>query len=315
MIAGVVFDLLLAAMVLGVAWWVVAAHDAFAAVVGFVVLGLLLALAWVRLDAVDVALTEAAIGGGFTGAALVAAALRLRPGEAAAAGEQVPVALRQWAAGLSFLVAAAVAMLVLLLPNPPPTLAPAAGVHLEALGLGNPVTAVLLAYRAFDTLLEKVVVLLALYGVWSLAPDALWGGAARAQHEGPVGGPLALLGLALPPVGVLVAVYLLWAGASEPGGAFQGGAVLGAMGLLAMLAGLRMPPETGARAVRWVLVAGPALFMAVGLAGFVVADGFLAYPPAIAKALIIAVELVLMLSIGVLLALLVAGPAARAPRR
>ena len=39
--------------------------------------GLLLALVWVRLDAVDVALTEAAIGG-LSGILLVGAAARLR---------------------------------------------------------------------------------------------------------------------------------------------------------------------------------------------------------------------------------------------
>ena len=54
----------------------------FAAVVGFVAYGLLLALAWVRLHAVDVALTEAAIGGGLCGVLLIGAAARLRAAEA-----------------------------------------------------------------------------------------------------------------------------------------------------------------------------------------------------------------------------------------
>ena len=42
--------------------------------------------------------------------------------------------------------------------------------------LGNPVTDVLMAFRAMDTLLEKIVLLLAIVGVWSLAPDRVWGG-------------------------------------------------------------------------------------------------------------------------------------------
>ena len=50
----------------------------------FVVYGLLLSLAWVRLSAVDVALTEAAIGSGVTGMLLLGAAARLRPAEASA---------------------------------------------------------------------------------------------------------------------------------------------------------------------------------------------------------------------------------------
>ena len=48
------------------------------AVVGYIVYGLLLALVWVRLFALDVALTEAAIGGGVTGVLLISAAVRLR---------------------------------------------------------------------------------------------------------------------------------------------------------------------------------------------------------------------------------------------
>ena len=42
-----------------------------------------------------------------------------------------------------------------------PSLAPQAIQHLPETSLGNPVTAVLIAYRAFDTMLEKVVLVLA----------------------------------------------------------------------------------------------------------------------------------------------------------
>jgi uncharacterized MnhB-related membrane protein len=73
-----VFDLTLAATVLALAVWTIAAREAFAAVIDFVAYGLLLALVWVRLGAVDVALTEAAIGCGLTGGLLIRAAARLR---------------------------------------------------------------------------------------------------------------------------------------------------------------------------------------------------------------------------------------------
>ena len=72
------FDAILAITVLAVAGWTIAARDTFAAVIGFVAYGLLLALVWVRLAAPDVALTEAAIGGGVTGVLLLGAAARLR---------------------------------------------------------------------------------------------------------------------------------------------------------------------------------------------------------------------------------------------
>jgi energy-converting hydrogenase Eha subunit E len=58
-------------------------------------------------------------------------------------------------------------------------------------------------------------------------------------------------------------------------------------------------------------VAGPATFLAVGLAGVGVAGAFLAYPEPHAKALILLVELPMMLTISLVLALLVAGPPER----
>ena len=71
-------DIGLAALVFAVAAWTIFAPGAFAATVGYVVYGLLLSLVWIRLFAVDVALTEAAIGSGVTGLLLIGAAARLR---------------------------------------------------------------------------------------------------------------------------------------------------------------------------------------------------------------------------------------------
>jgi len=73
-----VFDLLLAAGLLWLAWRTLASPDLFKAIVLFISFGLLMALAWVRLDAPDVALAEAAIGAGLTGALLLAALARLK---------------------------------------------------------------------------------------------------------------------------------------------------------------------------------------------------------------------------------------------
>lgn len=67
----------LAVALLAAAARLVVAPDLFEAVALFVVFGLLMTLAWVRLSAPDVALAEAAISTGFTGALLVAAVARL----------------------------------------------------------------------------------------------------------------------------------------------------------------------------------------------------------------------------------------------
>jgi multisubunit Na+/H+ antiporter MnhB subunit len=308
------FDAILVATVLGVAVWTIAARETFAAVVGFVAYGLLLALVWVRLAAPDVALTEAVIGGGVTGVLLLGAAARLR-GVATAADEWPAATLRLAAAALSATVAAALAAVVLLLPDPAPTLAPQALASLPATGLGNPVNGVLMAYRALDTLLEKVVLVLALIGVWSLAADHAWGGIPGQGQPGRRDDALVFLARLLPPVGIVVGVYLLWAGADDPGGAFQGGALLAAMWLLAMMADLAAPPAVSGRWLRLAVVGGPALFLAIGLAGFALAGAFLAYPEAWAKPLIIVIEIALVLSIAATLGLLVAGAPERAPRR
>jgi len=227
-------DIALAAMVLGVAVWTIAARDTFAAVVGFVAYGLLLALVWVRLNAVDVALTEAAIGGGLSGVLLLGAASRLRAVESLVAPERPAKILRAEVAVLSTAVAVALAVGVILLPEPAPTLAPAAAANSAATSLSNPVTNVLMAFRAMDTMLEKFVLLLALVGVWSLAPDGFWGGRPGPHHRADPLGPLAFIGRLLPPVGIVVGTYMFWVGADHPGGAFQGGTILAAMWLLAI---------------------------------------------------------------------------------
>ena len=107
MTAALVLDTGLALLVLAVAVWTVAAGPAFSAVVGFVTFGLLLSLVWVRLAAVDVALTEAAIGSGVTGVLFIGAAARLR-GAGTNAAQETPTGLtRLFAACLCLLVAAA----------------------------------------------------------------------------------------------------------------------------------------------------------------------------------------------------------------
>jgi energy-converting hydrogenase B subunit D len=62
------FDLALALLLVWIAWRALRARDLFRAVVLFIAFGLTMTLAWVRLQAPDLALAEAAIGAGLTGA-------------------------------------------------------------------------------------------------------------------------------------------------------------------------------------------------------------------------------------------------------
>ena len=96
-------------------------------------------------------------------------------------------------------------------------------------GVTNPVTAVLLNFRAYDTLLELAVLLAAALGILAMGP-------ARPPYR--TAGPL-LKGLIrwLVPLLILTAGYLLWAGAHAPGGAFQAGALLAAAAVMLRLGG------------------------------------------------------------------------------
>lgn len=71
-------DITLAVTLVLVAWQALASEDPFRAIALFIAFGLLMTLGWVRLDAIDIALAEAGIGAGFTGALFLAGLARLR---------------------------------------------------------------------------------------------------------------------------------------------------------------------------------------------------------------------------------------------
>lgn len=298
-------DVLLALGLVLLAWRALASAEMFRAVVMFVAFGLVLALAWVRLDAPDIALAEAAIGAGLTGALLLAALAGLRAMEAnedAKEADNDPCAgSGRWSAlVVTLLLGGGLGYAVLSLPHEAAGLGAEVSAHLEFSGVSNPVTAVLLNFRGYDTMLEMLVLLLAVLGVWSL------GGAAN----GPSGTPglvLDMLSRLLAPVMILIAAYLLWAGAHAPGGAFQAGAVLGAAGVLLVLGGWRLPRRFAAFPLRLALAAGPALFLALAVVTLALEGRLLQFPRSWAGLLILLVEAAATLSIGATLAALFLG--------
>jgi multisubunit Na+/H+ antiporter MnhB subunit len=299
----------LALVVLGLAVWTVAARGSFAAVAGFIAYGLLLTLVWVRLRGIDVALTEAAIGGGLTGALLIGAAVRLRHTEEIARTQRPGPVVHLLAALLCGSVAAGLALCVLLLPDPAPTLAAPVLENIAVTEVGNPITAVLMAFRGMDTLLEAIVLVFAMIGVWSMGPDRFWGGRPGLRQHADPNGLLAYAARVLPPIGVVVGIYILWIGADNPGGKFQGATIMAAMWLLAMMAGLADPPPLGARWLRWLVAGGPLIFIGVGVVGVLTSGAFLAYPLGNAKPLILVIEFALMPTLTLILGLMLIGAA------
>ena len=189
------------------------------------------------------------------------------------------------------------------LPEPPPSLTAEAYRRLEEAGVLSPVTAVLLNFRGYDTLLEIGVLLLAVIACLALR---------QAHPAGPLFPPLpadpvlaALIRLLIP-VMVIVAGYLLWAGTHAPGGAFQAGAVLGAAGVLLLLGEtIRFTPAPDIL-IRGAIGGGFGIFLAVAAASMLSGRYLLEYPTAWAGTLIVLLETVLTLSIGVTLAALFA---------
>jgi len=74
----ILFDATLSLLMLWLAWRAVSDRDLFRATISFIALGLVLALTWFRLSAPDLALAEAAVGSGLTGALLLGALRRWR---------------------------------------------------------------------------------------------------------------------------------------------------------------------------------------------------------------------------------------------
>jgi hypothetical protein len=87
------------------------------------------------------------------------------------------------------------------------------------------------------------------------------------------------------------------------------------MWLLVMRAGLTDVPPINRRWLRLLLIAGPAVFLVVGLGGLWLGDAFLAYPVAFAKPIIVAIEVPMTLTIAVTLVLLMAGVPERSADR
>jgi multisubunit Na+/H+ antiporter MnhB subunit len=300
-----VFDVVLGVTLIGIAVRVLTTPDLFEGIVLFIVFGLLMSIAWTRLHAVDVALAEAAIGAGLTGAlflnALAQAQHRHQRVAARPKATSLLVHLPMLLLGLWVAIMAGSSLLRL--PGESVGLRSFVDAEIPRSGASNPVTAVLLNFRAYDTLLEIAVLVLSVVGIWSLGPAPA---ASRGTDSPPGPVLLALVRVLIPIMGV-VAGYMLWIGATAPGGAFQGGAVLCASGILLMVTRLVRAPTLRRWPERALVMLGFAAFLAVALGVMAEPRNFLEYPPDWASSLILLVEALLTVSIATILVALFAG--------
>ncbi|MBD3657182.1 MULTISPECIES: Na(+)/H(+) antiporter subunit B [Marinobacter] len=177
--------------------------------------------------------------------------------------------------------------------------------NLAASGVEHPVTAVLLNFRSYDTLLEiGVLVIAGIAGISMARTTSLEDPELRTSDS-----LLYALQRWFVPLMLVLAGYLLWAGSDRPGGAFQAGAVLAASGVMMRLGGIPMPFLRPGLLLRLGLALGFTVFLLVAVASAAGGEAFLAYPKAFTKPLILAIETVLTFSIAmVLLALFVSAP-------
>lgn len=227
----------------------------------------------------------------------------------------LPVGVR-WvcAAGAAALTLTLVAM-VFFAGAPASGLSGEVATRLPQSGVENPVTAVLLNFRSYDTLLEIAVLLVVVVALvpagTTSANSADWFTSLRLGAVDPMS--VGFAGL-LAPIIVVVAGYLLWVGAYRPGGAFQAGALLAATGILLSLIARQMPNFCRLPA-RLLLVAGLLVFILVGLIVSLATGAFLHFPQDFAGVLILLIEAAATLSIAAALLLFYSGLAQTEPAR
>jgi multicomponent Na+:H+ antiporter subunit B len=233
--------------------------------------------------------------------------------------------MRRLLIGLA-IMAAALPMLagVMALPRPGD---PAAPVHErvaayvvshgpEETGADNLVTAVLLAYRGYDTFGEVMVMFAALAAVMTvLAPPPATRAPRGPEHAGEVhAGEVAISPVVafvihlLAPFIAAFAVLVVLRGEFSPGGGFQGGVILGALlVLLSVVTGRgHERPLLAPHVAPWLQAAAPLAFTLAALLGLATAGAVLGVPaePAWARG---AVMLGLELGIGIGTASIVLG--------
>ena len=247
------------------------------------IFSLLMAANFFILDAADVALTEAAVGAGVT-TVIFLSALAL-----SADRERVTKTGTFFAAGV---VSVTVLLLIYATFDKPVLGDPNAPVHQhvapwyleqtpELIDIPNVVTAVLGSFRAYDTLGEVFVVLVACIGVQFILSGAPPPAAPMRQDQQGLRHHLVpqVVGRLLFPFIILFGLYVQFHGEYGPGGGFQAGAII-ATGLIlhALLEGesaaLRAVP---AQALLGMVAGGALLYTMVGVVGMALGGNFLDY--------------------------------------
>jgi multisubunit Na+/H+ antiporter MnhB subunit len=172
------------------------------------------------------------------------------------------------------------------------------------LDLRQPVTAVLLVFRGYDTWLELAVLLAAALGVTALLRGAALG---RRRIGIPAEPLLAAFTRLLLPLALMVAGYILWLGTQDPGGAFQGGVVAAAALSLLYLSNLRVFARLHGLRLRLAVALAFFLPLLLTLVGALRGIPWFGYPEVGVIGWVFALEVAVAVSVSIVLALLFIG--------
>ena len=274
-------DIVLMGLLVMTAFAVVALRDLFAIIMLFGIYSLVSAAFFVNLDAVDVAMTEAAVGAGISTVLMLGTlALTTRSEKRSVHGRMLPL----------FVVSITGLALIYGTLDMPHFADPAAPIHShvaryyiehsgQEIDIPNIVTSVLASYRGYDTLGEVVVVFTAGLGVLTLlgrfgsrAPLPL---ASTMSHHL----ILRIIIKAVIPLILLYALDIQFHGEYGPGGGFQAGVVFAvAFILYAMVFGIDRVQQIIPPGLLHVLMAiGVLIYGGTGVASMLAGGEFLNY--------------------------------------
>lgn len=262
-------------------------------------LGAVLSIVWLRLGAVDVALAETALGGGVLSAVLVWLAVAQPRATTPPADTPAPVLPRhlQILTGLvsGVVLAMVLGSVILRAQQVMPAWTHNLAAGMPATGVEHEITAVLLSFRAYDTLLESAVLLFAGIVVLAVCADRPTEG--TQQMPLPSIAPWFLRIIA--PVLLMLGLWLLFAGSSGPGGAFQSGSVLAGLLILLRLAGVQL--RLLHRLLLPLMIIGMVVFLGMGVLGPLTGESWLTWPEGRQFAVVFSTEVLLTVGISVAL--------------
>jgi multisubunit Na+/H+ antiporter MnhB subunit len=298
---GILLDLSLCIALLLLGWRLLHSSDHFQAAVLFITFGLVLSLTWVRLEAPDIAIAEAAVGAGLAGVMLVDALRKIKTSShSQVTGDwqqvaKLPLFHKLTSLAVVLALISLLLMTVWTLPRTGKGLAGLVNSTLAASGTEHPVTAVLLNFRGYDTWLELGILLLAVFGVLCIRRSSGLDSVALPPATNPILENMVML---ITPFILLVSGYLLWRGAFAPGGAFQAGVVLGAGSIFLWMAGYPSLTILPDKVWRSLIILGFFAFLVFGCFSLVVTGVFLAYDSVHGAVQILLLETAASVSIG-----------------